>query len=885
MSFDRWYRVVRLRLRSVFRRDRVEDDLAAEISFHLEERAREFEARGMTPDAARDAAVRAFGGVEQRKEECRDRRDVGWIEDAARDLAYAVRLLRRNPAFATTAVASLTIGIGAATTIFMLADRLLLKPLPVERPDELRVVWQVVHAGGRELKASNNLPYQWFRDLRASSDVFSDVLAFATASDAEVSANGRELRASRGLAFVSDNYFSALGVNAGFRDASAILLGDAFWRREFNADPSIAGEPITINGAPFTIAGVAPRGFFGLTLGEVPDLYLSLDAFAVAQPSVAALADPRNWNIHIVGRLAGDTSDRVAAERLTLLRRAEGDVRSIQPPPAIELRPPADGLSDIRAAFARPLAVLLVMVALLLCIASANVATMTLARVAARRQEMLLRGALGAARARLVRQLAIETGVLVAAAGALALVFAAWSAQILVAWLPVQPRPIALDLDIDLRVVLFAVTAASVAALIAGVVPAWRTLRQDAAVAVRCRGYVAASSAGSGRAGLGFIAAQVALSMALVAAATLLTRTLIALTTVSPGFDAEGVVLATVNPGTRGYDEVRRSAYYRAVLERLRAVAEVEAVTLMQFNLMTDARTTGTLSAPGFTPSTEDERWVQVYQVGPQFFSTLRMPLVAGRDFTEHDLSGGSSIALNETAARRYFGSQSAVGQTLFGDSSASKPLTVVGVVYDARYNTLRDRPVAAMFVPYTTARRGSMTFVARTRGRQSSAASARIAAAIRGVDGSVPLQVATLDKLVSASVDQEELLVALSSAFAFVAVMLLCVGLYGLVAFWVTERTPEIAVRLALGARPADVVWNMLRRPLISVVIGSAMGLLTALGAGRLAGNLLFGVAPHDPDTLFFAAGVLLVLTVVAAMVPAFRATRIDPLTALRCE
>jgi predicted permease len=884
MTLDRLLIVLRLRLRSIIQRNRVDDDLADEVQFHLEERAREFEARGMTRAAARDAALRAFGGIEQRKEECRDQRRVGWIEDAARDFAYAIRTLRRNPAFAATAVASLTIGIGAATAIFMLTDRLLLKPLSVERPEELRVVWQIVHAAGRELKASNNLPYLWFRDLRAASEVFSDVLAFTTASDAEVSANGRQLQANGGVTFVSDNYFPMLGVTADLRDASTTVLGDTFWRRELNADPSIAGKQITINGTAFTVAGVAPKGFFGLALGEVPDLYMSLDALAVAQPSVAALADRRNWNVHIVGRLGGDTSDRVATERLTLLRRADPDLRSIKPPPVIELRSPVEGLSDVRATLAQPLTILLLMVALLLCIASANVATMTLARGAARRQEMLLRGALGAARARLVRQLAVETGVLVAAAGGFGLVFAASSTPVLLAWLPVQPRPIALDLDIDLRVVCFAVMASAMAALIAGVVPAWRTLRQDAAVALRARGHVG-STAGSARAGLGFIAAQVTLSMTLVAAAALLTRTLVGLTAVSPGFDADGLVLATVNPGTRGYDEVRRSAYYRDVLARLRAMPAVEAVTLLQVNFMTDARTTGTLSAPGFTPAAEEERWVQVYQVGPEFFSTFRIPLVAGRDFADQDLSSRSVVvALNETAARRYFGNESAVGRTVFGDSSSLKPLTVVGVAHDARYNTLRDRSIAAIFVPYTTARRSSMTFVVRAHNRQSSAAAA-VAAEIRALDRSVPLQVTTLDRLVSASVDQEKLLAALASAFAVIALMLLCVGLYGLVAFWVTERTPEIGVRLALGARRVDVVWDTLRRPLISVFVGSGIGLLTALATGRLAGKLLFGVTPHDPSTVLFAAAVLLLVTPVAAFVPALRATRIDPITALRCE
>jgi predicted permease len=370
--------------------------------------------------------------------------------------------------------------------------------------------------------------------------------------------------------------------------------------------------------------------------------------------------------------------------------------------------------------------------------------------------------------------------------------------------------------------------------------------------------------------------------MVLLVGATLLTRTLYHLSTVDPGFESDGIVLATVNPAARAYKDERLSTYYGELLARVRAVGGVQAATLLQFNLLTSSRTTGTLGAPGFTPASEDERWVQVFQVGPQFFTTLGMRLAEGRDFEDEDLDGPPVAALNQTAAQRYFGSQSAIGRTVRQDTTGTE-FRIIAVVRDATYNTLRDVPAAAVFVPYPTARRGSMTFAVRVSDELSGAQA--LALAIRSLDSAVPFETTTLRTLVERSLSQERLLATMATVFAAAALLLLTVGLYGVMAFRVTRRTAEIGVRVALGAQRSHVIWSVLRTPLTLVAIGVGLGSLATFAGGRFIANLLFGLAPQDAVTILAAALVLIAVTVLAGIVPAQRASRVDPLVALRCD
>jgi predicted permease len=888
MGIDRWRYVIALRLRSLFRRNRVEDDLADELRFHIDERTRELMAKGLSAREAHDAALRAFGGIEQRKEECRDARGVGSLEDFAKDLRYGARMLARTPGFTVVAVLSLAIGIGANTAIFTLIDAVLLKPLPVDRPDQLRTTNMVVRLNGRNVKSNNTVSYRFYLDIQSDAGVFSDVVAFTPLDEPVVADDAGPRRVSGGGLFVSPNYFSMLGVRpqigrmfdpasrAGAPEQTAVLA-DGFWRREFGGDAGVLGKTIEVNDARFTVIGVAPAGFFGLMIGQVPDLFLPVDRIALAQPGIVTLSDERNWTVHAVGRLKPGVSDAMAAERLTALRQAREPAKPNQAPWVVEILPIETGLSGVRARFLRPLTVLMIMVALLLVIGCANVATMLLSRAATRKTEIAIRSAIGAGQGRLLRQLATESVLLVAAAGALGVVFASWATGALLTLLRSMDASLALDLTLDRRVLFFTVIASGAAALIAGLTPARHAVRFNAGLILKDRRETGTARS-VGHLGRPFVVAQVSLSLALVVAAGLLARTLHGLTSVDAGFEPKRVVLATVSPAARGYQDPALSNYFRELLDRLRAAPGVEAATLVQFSFLIDGKTTGTLSVPGFTAASEDERWVQVYQVGPQFFETLGMSIVEGRDFTDQDMmTTPPPYVLNESAARRYFPGTSAVGRTVQGGGP------IIAVVRDARYNSLREQSGPTAFYPYARAGRSRMTFAARVASEAAGAQT--IARAIRDLDPLVPAQITTLDAVVSRSLGQERVLAVIATFFGVTALLLLSLGLYGVMAFWVTERTSEIGVRMALGAQRSRVVWSVLQRPLTFVLAGTVIGIgLTVLGSRFIAG-FLFGLSPQDPVTVLGAAVLLMSVAVVAGIVPARRASRVDPVIALRCE
>lgn len=800
------------------------------------------------------------------------------VDDFVRDLRYAARLMARTRGFTAVAVLSLALGIGATAAIFTLFDALLLKPLPVERPDELRVTTQLTLAGQRIAKSSTMHPYRWFQELRAHAEVFSEVLAFAELPDIAIAHGARALHARGGAVFVSDNYFTLLGVAAGRRGPFTYdhartadrhltaVLADAFWRREFGSDWRVIGQVIRINDVPFTIVAVAPPKFFGLRLGHTVDVFLPLDSLGAAQPGQPRLSDRSNWRVQVVGRLRPGISDAVAGERLTAFRSRLAPRGQRAPDVAMVVAPLETGLSTLRDRFARPLWVLLAMVALLLFIGCANAATMLVSRASTRRAEIAIRASIGAGRARLLRQLAAESLLLTALAAAAGLAIALWMIDGLALLLPAGDDPVLLDLGLDGRILAFTIAVCGVAALLSTIVPSVHTLRADSRRPMR------------GRLARPFVVGQLALALVLLVGAGLLTRTLLELTQVDPGFDANRVVLATVDPGAREYDSPRLVRYYGDVLERLRAMPGVSSATVSQLSFLGTARTTGTVEVPGFTPRSDEERWVQMFYVGPDFFHTLGISVLAGRDFEQLDFGGAPAVAaINEAAARRYFDGQDPIGRTVSG-------YRLVGVARNARYNTLRDENIPAMFVPYGLNPRGRMVFAVRTELSEAAAFQA-VTAAIRALDPLVPYQVSTLDAVKEESISQERLLAVISTFFAITALLLVAIGLYGVMAFWVTERTREFGIRVALGAAPRRVLWGVLRRVLGLVAAGTALGMAAAAGGSRLIASLLFGLAPHDPLTVAGAALVLAAVAVLAGYLPARRAARVDAVLALRCE
>lgn len=867
---------------------RAEADLGREVQAHLALLEDDFVAKGMDREAARHAARRAFGGVEQAKESQRDARSLAWLDDLRRDVPYAMRSLLRAPATTMAAVLALALGVGATTAVFTLFDGVLLKPLAVTRPDQLRVMRQAIYMGRREAKASTLLPYELFVQLRATPEVFSDVIAFAPLDDAILAANDREIRLAGGGVFVSDNYFEVLGVNArrGRMLAGAdpqtdlpAVLGHSAWLNHFGGDSSAIGRRIAINDAPFTIVGVAPSSFFGLVLGDVPDVFLPLEAQNLAQPSMSILADRRNWSVEIVGRILPGVADAVAGERLTLFR---GFTRQPMPGSAkhvLEVQPIINGLSDVRARFAEPLTLLLALGVLLLLIACANVATLLGARAASRRSEIVIRAAIGAGKGRLLRQFAAESLILAVIAGATGAVFASWATNVLLTLLPQGSTPTLFDLALDGRSLVFCVAISMLTALIAGVVPALRAAGFDLSAALRDR---SPGAAGSDRRVRAFAIVQVALSVVLVIASTMFAETLVRLTRTDLGFDAGHLLQATVDPGARLYRGPELDHYYEAVFDRLEQLPGVTAATSSQMLLLDDGRTTGTVAVPGGPELPQELREAQIFQVGPEFFRTTGIGVVRGRDFSADDLRGRRRVAaLNEAAARLYFGDRDPLGRTV----SSGGDYEVIAIVQAAKYNTVRDNETAALFVPYpTTRQRGRMHYLIRTEGPPEDAIGA-VSAAIHGPDPLVPLRIAPMRVFVDRSLSQERLLTMLSIFFAAAALTLLSVSLYGLMMCWVAERTTAIGVHLALGANRSNVRWVVIRQPLWLAGLGIAAGLPVAILGARLADRFLFGVGLADPLTLAIPVGIVVAVTAIACLPAAHRATRIDPMTALRCE
>ena len=854
-----------------------------EIETHLDLLTTEHLSRGLPPAQARAAARRDFGGVAQMKDRYRDQRRLAVVDRVVQDTRYAVRALRRTPLFSAIAILTLAAGIGANTAIFSVADALVLRPLPVERPDQLRAVHLFIMLGGRTEKSSMSLPYTAFETLRTSADVFSGLTAFSELDEIPLALDPADPQMAS-AAFVSENYFSMLGVRPRIGRAFApgaanqVVISDRLWRSVLQADPQVLGRDLRIGTGLFTIAGVAPPEFTGVVIGRAPDVFLPLAALPAAQAGIVIAEDSRFWRVSVVGRLETDVTDVVAAERLTAVIRAT-PLNPQAPPSSIEVLPLETALSEIRARFLRPVQVLMAMVGMLLVVACANVSLMLLSRNSARRTEMATRAAIGAGRARLLQQLMTEGAILAFCAAAVGLLIAPWIARAIVASLPTDASPVAVRVATDGRVLIFTAAISTLAVIFAAAAPALQMSSEGGDRTLMRRTNVTGRA--DTRVGGSFVVAQIALAVTMVAGASLFVRSLGALSNLDPGFDADRVIQLSVSPENRGFNGARLTSYYRDLQVRLEALPGVESVSYSQNGLLSSSRTTGTLNVPGFTPAAEDERRVQVFQVGPRFFETYGMSPITGGDFSGAHMSGARMLIINEQAARRFFGDRDPRGiQLEFGGG-----YEVLGVVRDARVNSVRDEAVPAVFMPYGQTRpRGALVFAIRTKNPDAAMIGA-IARAARAADSLVPIRIMPLVRVRDASLGRDRLLATLSSLFAAAALALLAIGLVGLLTFRVQQRTPEIGVRLALGATGRQVVWLMLQHPLRLATTGVLAGVLLSLASTGLLRSLLFGLSPTDRATLTGAATAVVVLVTLAACIPAWRAARLDPVVALRQE
>ncbi|MBF5046485.1 ABC transporter permease [Aggregicoccus sp. 17bor-14] len=822
------------------------------------------------------------------------------IDELGQDLRYALRMLRRQPGFALVAVLTLALGIGANTAIFSVVDALLLKPLPYAGEEALVMVWET----NREGKAGTTSPMN-FRDWR-KADAFSGLAAFSNLAF-NLAGSGEAPPERVQASSVSSNFFEVLGVRPmlgatfepapdGVADARTVVLSHRLWQRRFGGDPGIVGRTVRLDDAPYTVLGVMPAGFEwaqiapkGASARDAAELWTPAPHHDVPQLGVdtgVELSSSRGTGyLRVVGRLAPGVSLAQAGSRMQALgAQLARDFPEDNAGSSIRVLP----LREQLYGSTRPmLLVLLAAVGLVLAIACANVANLFLARAAGRGRELAVRTALGARRGRLVRQLLTESLLVALAAGALGLLLAAWGVDALLALEPADV-PRLTDVGLDGAVLLFTLGVSLGTGLLFGLLPALHASDLDLHATLKQGAGVKGGGRGK-RSRAALVVAETALALVLLVSAGLLLQGFWRLQHVDPGFEPDRLLSFAVNLPKQPYsDEARQTAFYRQVLERLSALPGVEragAVLTLPFGRDNIGLTLNVEGRPPPPPGREQP--TAGYQVASQdYFATLGIPLLRGRGFLPTDVDGSLPVVLlSEAAAKANFPGEDPVGRRIRMGGEGNRWLTVVGVVGDVRHGGLGEPPRAEVYRPFEQDGWAFLTFVLRTRGEPTALAQAA-RDAVRAVDGQLAIaRVQPVRALVDASIARERFLSLLVGVFAAVALLLAAVGLYGVISYAARGRTQEIGVRMALGARPADVLRLVLGSGLRLALGGVALGLVGAWGAGRLLASQLPGVRAADPLTLAALALAVCAVALAATWLPARRAMRVDPQEALRAE
>jgi len=885
------------RLLSLLRRGRYEREMEEEMRFHLEMQIEQNLSSGMAVEEAHYAARRQFGNETWLKEASREMWSLRSIETLIQDLRYGVRMLVRNPGFTAVAVLSLALGIGANTAIFSLIDAVLLKLLPVEQPGQL---YFIQHVGPRR-EGGGAPPYPCFERFRAQSQSFTGLAAF-TQQTLRANIDGQDEQVSGQL--VSGNYFSLLGVKPvigrvlspaddsvpekGGPDGLVAVISYTYWTRRFGQSPAVVGKVIQARNKAVTIIGVTPPEFYGLFPGQ--EVNISLPMMIV---DAGMLAGKQNWWFRAVGRLKPGASVAQARAELDAILQPYMDETSI-PAEArrdsyarIELALASKGLDTLRRQFSRPLQALMVTVALVLLIACANVANLLLARATARRKEFAVRLALGASRARLIRQMLTESLLLVSLGGLLGLLIARWSSAFLVSFFAAGRNRIFVDLSLNGRVLLFTTAVALLTGVVFGLGPALQATRVDPNPALKDSTAAVTHPRSRLRAGKLLIISQVALSLLLLVGAGLFLRTLQNLNRLDAGFNAAGVLTMKISPPETDYQGPRLLGLWKEILRRAEALPGARSASLSTLSPL-DGNERGTsIEIPGFTPRAARDKGIQLNQVSPGYFQTFGIAVLQGRAFTDSDHETAPKVALlNEAAARFYFGDRNPIGASI-SVMRRENVHQVVGIVKDSRYQNLREPDMRMIYLPTTQAidRLGRLTLAVNAAGRPTELTNT-VRQQLNAAGANILLtNVATLSEQVDQSLVQERLVATLSVCFGLLALLLACIGLYGVMSYDVARRRHEIGIRMALGAQAADVVRLVMRETMLLVVIGVLIGLGAALVTTRMISSLLFGLTPTDPLTVGVASLLMLVVAALAGYLPARRATQVDPMAALRVD
>jgi predicted permease len=912
-------------LRSFAGRRAAERELDDELRFHFEQMQAYEAARGVNRAApANDVYLktrRRFGGFDQVKEACRDMRTLRPLEDFLKDLRFGARLLVRGPVFSIVAILSLALGIGATSAIFSLINAIVLRELPVESAHELYLAQSVrrdqvtARFSWPAFEAARNM-VAGRAEMAAASSIRGMQLAPTTAGSATPEAESGRVQ------LVSGEYFGLLRQrpqvgrllertdNQIVGQHPVAVISDAYWTRKFSRATDVVGRGMTVNGVLFTIIGVTRPEFFGTTVeARNPDVFLPLMMQAnvryngnmsimngdarkpwVPQREVAWLA----WFI----RMPKDNVTAVTeALNLTMQRdraqmsgyKEEEGIRRMLDETHMTVASGARGISNVRTNMTTPLIVLLVMVGLLLVIACANIASLLLARASNRHREMAIRLSIGAGRGRLVRQLLTESLLLAFIGGGLGLVVAEWGSVALVAFGENSTRPPDFDVSPDWRVVAFTMGVSLLTGLLFGLMPAFRSTHVRIAETMKSQTRSVVGGGGQGRMPLAkvLIAGQIAFSLLLLIVAALFARSLQQLTRVDVGFDRDRVLMVSMDPRAAGYAREELPELYRRVTERVAAVRGVTSVSVSSNGVFAGGRSVSGMTYQGYAAGRDENVTADQDVVSNDYFRTVGLPIVAGRAFGPEDTATSRKVSIiNETIARRYFKNRNPIGQRWSYDDDLKDGFEIVGVARDARYTTVKGELVNMAYRPALQALDDYLGSIEVRTDGDPAALTQDIRNALRQVEPRLPVSgIDTLDSRIARTMGSERMMMWLSITFGAVALFLACLGLYGTISYAVTRRTAELGVRMALGAGRGTVQWMILREAFTLLAAGLVIGIPLAFLAARAMSTLMFGVAPTDAVANGSAIAALVLIATVAAYLPARRASRVDPMLALRAE
>jgi predicted permease len=831
---------------------------------------------------------------------------ISGMEAVIRDLLYSLRQLRKTPGFAAVAIVMLALGIGANTAVFSVMNAVLLASLPVPNPQELVYLHTSDFPGGQTGYGDTSIRMQVYQALRQEDRVFSDLMAwvplsFAGEIPARFGSEPEQLKAD----MVSGNFFTGLGVrpirgrvfnidDEKSHTQNAILSYD-YWTRRFHRSDAVLGQPIFLKGVPFTIIGVAGPRFVGLDQRSSTDVWVPFQTSDDVKPWGVAASNKHDqlygstwWFLLTVGRLRPGMGQQQALAYLNPIFQQAAYLENPERPD--NNKPPqltfsdTRGMEGLREDYEKPLRILMGLVGLVLVIACGNVAMLVVARNTARRREFSVRQALGESRARLFRQLLLDSALLVSVGAALGWAFAIWATGALAKWSHLD-RP----LSPDKSVLVFAVAVSAMAALVFGLIPLWSASRLPIGLAMKTSTATTYQDRRSQRSGQMVVVLQMSLCLVLLIAAGLLLRTLRNLENIKTGLNADGLLVFGLNPQQHAPSDRESIPFFQMVLERMRRIPGVESATLMRQRIGGGWSSNTSVFLDGQRPKTPDGSFsgVRWNLVGPDFLRTLGVPVLAGRDFNDSDSAASpTAIIVNETFVKKYLNGSPALGHQVRLGGSNSTQFTIVGVAADSKYTEIREEPRPMAYVPFTQWNGINTMQIELRTGGNPDALWPQVRRAVAEFAPDVPLLNPTTQReQLEASISEERLFARLSAFFGGLAVLLVATGVYGTLAYKVARRTSEIGVRMALGAQRFNVLWMVLRESLVLSVFGIVIGLPGGLGAALLMRSMLFGLGPADPLAIAASLAGIAVVALAASLLPARKASAVDPMVALRCE